>query len=87
MKKRWTLRYICHTLVVVVLIVVLIAVASKEILAVRITIKEVILGIIFTIGIGGAVTVLLLGIVQDIKFWKMIDHNQEKLGEFPWKKN
>lgn len=82
MKKTEMIRYICYALVTIILTVVLVSAAFKEISAVcnigEMTIGKIIIGLLLVAGVAGAIVILLLGLMQDIKFWKMIDHNQEK---------
>jgi len=82
MKKTEMIRYVCYALVTVTSAAVLVAAASKEISDVcnigEMTIGKIIIGLLLVTGVAGAIAVLLLGLMQDIKFWKMIDHNQEK---------
>lgn len=82
MKKTEMIRYVCYAFVTVTLTVVLVAAAFKEISTVcnigEMTIGKIIIGLLLVAGVAGAIAILLLGLMQDIKFWKMIDHNQEK---------
>lgn len=71
MKKQNLIRYASYTLAAASIIISVVMFKEVD----NITFREVILGVICILG-GG--TVLLLGIAQDIGFWSMIDHNQNK---------